>query len=114
MEGILFISELPSEVKNAFRRLEQINKKVISCRSSLLFNNACLNNNIQLKYTNKLKQMNHLTLLVLIFTVIIEISLINFMYNLVNLNCNHTSPIMYLRKLWFLYLNRIKQKFTSK
>ena len=38
MEEILFISNLPCEIKNIFRKLEQINKKIINCKSSLLFN----------------------------------------------------------------------------
>ena len=44
MEEILFISNLPCEIKNIFRRLKQINKKIVNCRFSLLFNNACLKN----------------------------------------------------------------------
>ena len=50
MKGILFILELPSEVKNVFKRLEQINKKEVN--SSLLFNKTLLFNVIQPKYAN--------------------------------------------------------------
>ena len=53
MEETLFISNLPSKINNAFRRIEQINKKLINCRCSVLFNNACFKNKIQAKYTKK-------------------------------------------------------------
>ena len=36
MEETLFIYNLPYEIKNVFRRKEQIYKKLINCRSSVL------------------------------------------------------------------------------
>ena len=53
MDEVLFISKLPKRLKEIFRGIEKINKKIINKKSSLLFNNACLKNNIQPKYTNK-------------------------------------------------------------
>ena len=47
-----FISNLPCDINNVFRRIEKNNKKLINCRSSVLFNNACIKNKIQPKYTN--------------------------------------------------------------
>ena len=40
MEETLFISNLLCEIKNVFKRIEQIDKKLINSRSSVLFNNA--------------------------------------------------------------------------
>ena len=51
MEETLFIFNLPCEIKNVSRRIEQINKKLINCRSSVLFNNACIKN--KFNYKNK-------------------------------------------------------------
>ena len=42
MEETLFISNFPCEIKNVFRRIEQIKKKLINCKSSVLFNNDCI------------------------------------------------------------------------
>ena len=44
MEETLSISNIPSEIKNIFR-IEQINKKLINCKSLVLFNNVCIKNN---------------------------------------------------------------------
>ena len=41
MEETLSISNIPYEINNVFRRIEETNKKIINCRSSLLFNNTC-------------------------------------------------------------------------
>ena len=42
MVETLFISNLTCEIKDFFRRIEQINIKLINCRSSILFKNTCL------------------------------------------------------------------------
>ena len=47
-----FISNLPCDINNVFRRIEKNNKKLINFRSSVLFNNACIKNKIQPKYTD--------------------------------------------------------------
>ena len=57
MEKTLFIYNLPSEIKNGFRRIEQINKKLKNCSSSILFNNACLKNKIYIYYETSYYQL---------------------------------------------------------
>ena len=51
-----------------YLKIVQINKKIIDSRFSLLFNNACLKNNILQKYTNYFfKIMNIIFLKIIIF-----------------------------------------------
>ena len=44
MKEILFISSLANKTKNIFRRLEQINEKIMNNNSSIFFKNAYKNN----------------------------------------------------------------------
>ena len=46
------IFHLPAEKKQKIRRIEKINKKIASVKSSLVFNRTCIKENLLPKYTN--------------------------------------------------------------
>ena len=46
------IFHLPTEKKQKIRRMEKMNKKISSVKSSLIFNRTCIKENLLPKYTN--------------------------------------------------------------
>ena len=46
------IFHLPAEKKQKIRKIEKINKKIASVKSSLVFNRTCIKENLLPKYTN--------------------------------------------------------------
>lgn len=52
MEFGNFINKTPSDINYKFRKVESINKKLISNEWSIIFNGVCLKKNILHKYSN--------------------------------------------------------------
>ena len=50
MEEILLIFKFANKTKGIFKRIKQINMKIVDVRCIILFNNASLKNNIKSKY----------------------------------------------------------------
>ena len=48
------IFHLPAEKKQKIRKIEKINKKIASVKSSLVFNRTCIKENLLPKYTNNI------------------------------------------------------------
>ena len=49
---------LPNRVINILRRLESIQRKIVKCKWSLVFNNTCISENILPNYTNEFSSKN--------------------------------------------------------